>query len=151
MSLADDARAIIDANSYLTLATADAEGRPWVSPVWFATTDRHEFFWVSDPDATHSRNIAQRPQVAAVIFDSHAPIGTGEGVCMAAVAEQLAAGDARDRAIAAFSDRSLEQGGRAWAPEDVAAPAVQRLFRAIVSEHWLVDRGAVRTPVHVIG
>jgi len=30
MSLTDDARAIIDANSYMTLGTADAEGRPWV-------------------------------------------------------------------------------------------------------------------------
>ena len=30
------ARRIIDANSYMTLATADADGRPWATPVWFA-------------------------------------------------------------------------------------------------------------------
>ena len=30
-------RAIIDANRYMTLSTADASGLPWVSPVWFAT------------------------------------------------------------------------------------------------------------------
>jgi hypothetical protein len=27
---------IVDANQYMTLGTADASGRPWVSPVWYA-------------------------------------------------------------------------------------------------------------------
>jgi hypothetical protein len=31
-----DAKEIIDANRYMTLATADAQGTPWASPVWFA-------------------------------------------------------------------------------------------------------------------
>ncbi|MGH2983761.1 MAG: pyridoxamine 5'-phosphate oxidase family protein [Solirubrobacterales bacterium] len=31
------ARAIIDSNLYMTLGTADQSGRPWVSPVYFAT------------------------------------------------------------------------------------------------------------------
>ncbi len=145
MSLTDDARAIIDANSYMTLGTADAEGRPWVSPVWFSTADPRELFWVSDPDARHTRNIAARPQVAAVIFDSHAPIGTGEGVYMTALAEQLEAGEARDRALAVLTP----QRGREWTPADVSALAAQRLYRAVVSELSLVDRHAVRTPVQV--
>jgi hypothetical protein len=67
------ARALIEANLYLTLGTADAEGRPWVSPVYFATADHTEFYWVSAHDAVHSRNIAQRPQVSMVIFDSQVP------------------------------------------------------------------------------
>ncbi len=29
-------RAIVDGHWYMTLATADASGRPWASPVWFA-------------------------------------------------------------------------------------------------------------------
>ena len=33
----DLVQAIIDANPYMTLATADEHGSPWVSPVWFAT------------------------------------------------------------------------------------------------------------------
>jgi nitroimidazol reductase NimA-like FMN-containing flavoprotein (pyridoxamine 5'-phosphate oxidase superfamily) len=28
---------IIDANRYLTLATADGDGRPWAAPVWYAS------------------------------------------------------------------------------------------------------------------
>ena len=30
------ARAIIDANRYMVLGTADEGGRPWVSPVYYA-------------------------------------------------------------------------------------------------------------------
>ena len=29
-------RSIVDGSWYLTLATADASGKPWASPVWFA-------------------------------------------------------------------------------------------------------------------
>ena len=61
------ARAIVDANSYLTLGTADAEGLPWASPVWYAPASYREFFWVSKPGARHSQNIAVRPEVGIVI------------------------------------------------------------------------------------
>ena len=33
---AEGARAIVDENSYMTLATAAVDGAPWASPVWFA-------------------------------------------------------------------------------------------------------------------
>jgi hypothetical protein len=65
------ARRVIDSNQFMTIGTADEEGVPWVSPVWYAPAEYREFFWVSDPEARHSRNIAARPQVAIVIFDSH--------------------------------------------------------------------------------
>jgi Pyridoxamine 5'-phosphate oxidase len=34
--LAARARAIIDANLYMVIGTADEAGRPWVSPVYYA-------------------------------------------------------------------------------------------------------------------
>jgi nitroimidazol reductase NimA-like FMN-containing flavoprotein (pyridoxamine 5'-phosphate oxidase superfamily) len=70
------AQDVIDRNRYLTLATADQTGQPWASPVWYAHTGYKEFFWVSSPDARHSRNIAARPQVSIVIFDSSLPPDT---------------------------------------------------------------------------
>src|SRR5205823_11986345 len=75
-------RDIVEASRYLVLATADAAGRPWSSPVYFAHIGFTEFFWVSSPDVTHSRNIAVRPEVGIVSFDSQAAIGTGQGVYM---------------------------------------------------------------------
>jgi nitroimidazol reductase NimA-like FMN-containing flavoprotein (pyridoxamine 5'-phosphate oxidase superfamily) len=55
------ARSIIDSNRYMTLATADESGLPWASPVWYASAEYREFFWVSSPDVRHSRNLATRP------------------------------------------------------------------------------------------
>jgi predicted pyridoxine 5'-phosphate oxidase superfamily flavin-nucleotide-binding protein len=72
MSAAQTVRDIIEASRYLVLATADAAGRPWSSPVYFAHIGFTEFFWVSSPDVTHSRNIAVRPEVGIAIFDSQA-------------------------------------------------------------------------------
>src|SRR5947207_13807830 len=89
---AQTARDIIGASRYLVLATADEAGRPWSSPVYFAHIGLAEFFWVSSPDVTHSRNIAVRPEVGIVVFDSHVAIGAGQGVYRSAVAELLAGG-----------------------------------------------------------
>jgi hypothetical protein len=49
------ARTIIDTNWYMALGTADETGRPWVSPVYYASAGYTEFFWVSSPEARHSR------------------------------------------------------------------------------------------------
>lgn len=139
-------RSIVDGNAYLTLATADAEGTPWASPVWFAHADFRELFWVSDPAAMHSRNIAVRTEVAIVIFDSQVPIGTGRGVYLRAVAAEV--DDAGlERGLATFSRRSLEHGGRAWTASDVRPPARHRLYRAVVREHHLGGRDDRRTLV----
>src|ERR671920_2631333 len=87
--LADVARSVIDANSYMALGTADEAGNPWVSPVWFASEDYRNFHWVSSPDAKHSRNLAAHPQVAIAIFDSSVPVGGAQAVYMKGVAKEL--------------------------------------------------------------
>ncbi|MGH2528432.1 MAG: pyridoxamine 5'-phosphate oxidase family protein [Actinomycetota bacterium] len=133
------ARAMIDANLYMVLATADETGRPWASPVYFAVSDYTEFFWVSSPDATHSRNIAVRPQVSIVIFNSQVPIGTGQGVYMPAVAEETT-GIELERGIDVFSRRSLAHGGVAWTPDDVQGEAELRLYRATAAEHSILAK-----------
>src|ERR1700748_1372522 len=68
---AQTARDIIEASRYLVLATADATGRPWSSPVYFAHIGFTEFFWVSSPEVTHSRNIAVRPEVGRPARSPH--------------------------------------------------------------------------------
>jgi uncharacterized protein YhbP (UPF0306 family) len=144
------AKLFIDSNLYMTLGTADADGRPWVSPVYYAVADYRELFWVSEPEANHSRNLAARPELSIVIFDSTVPIGTGQGVYMAAVAEELS-GAELERGIDLFSRRSQEHGGRAWSTADVQPPARLRLYRATVSEHWLLERDSPRrTPVSLL-
>jgi hypothetical protein len=133
------ARDLIEASRYLVLATADAAGRPWSSPVYFAHTGFTEFFWVSSPDATHSRNIEARPEVGIAVFDSRAPIGTGQGVYMSALAKLLD-GDETVRGIEAFSRRSVAHGGAEWTSEDVRPGAGLRLYRAIADSHWILAK-----------
>jgi hypothetical protein len=133
------ARQVIDANLYMVLATADATGRPWATPFYYANSGYAEFFWVSSPDRTHSRNIAARPEVGIVVFDSSVPIGTGQGVYMEAVAEEVT-GAELERGIEVFSRRSLAHGGEAWTPDDVQGAAGLRLYRATASGHSILAK-----------
>ncbi len=145
------ARTIIDSNIYIVLGTADESGRPWALPMYYVSAEYKEFYWVSSPEVRHSRNIAIRPQVSIVVFNSQAPIGTGQGVYMSAVAEQLSGVDL-DRGIDIYSRTSLGHGGHEWKQEDVKAPALYRLYRATASEHWILDPAGHpdhRTPVTI--
>jgi nitroimidazol reductase NimA-like FMN-containing flavoprotein (pyridoxamine 5'-phosphate oxidase superfamily) len=136
---AQTVRNIIEASRYLVLATADAAGRPWSSPVYFAHIGFTEFYWVSSPDVTHSANIAVRPEVGIAIFDSHAAIGTGQGVYMSAAAT-LVEDDEVARGIEAFSRRSVAHGARAWTNEDVRPGAGLRLYRATADAHSILAK-----------
>jgi Pyridoxamine 5'-phosphate oxidase len=135
--LAELARTVVDTNLYMTLGTADESGRPWVSPVYYAPQGYTEFVWVSYPEARHSRNIAVRPQVSIVIFDTHAPINTGQGVYVAAFAAELTGADL-ERALDPYSRRAEAHGGRAFTRDDVRPPAPHRLYGAKASEHFVL-------------
>jgi pyridoxine/pyridoxamine 5'-phosphate oxidase len=141
------AHRILDDILYMVLATADEAGRPWASPVYFAHSGYTELFWVSSPDATHSHNIAVRPQVSIVIFDSKVPVGSGQGVYMTAEAGEVP-DEELERGIEIFSGRSLETGGPAWTPDDVQGAAGLRLYRALASEHSVLAKDG--TPDHRI-
>jgi nitroimidazol reductase NimA-like FMN-containing flavoprotein (pyridoxamine 5'-phosphate oxidase superfamily) len=139
MGAARTVRDIIEASRYLVLATADAAGRPWSSPVYFAHIGFAEFYWVSSPEATHSANIAVRPEVGIVVFDSQAAIGAGQGVYMSATATLLEDGEAA-RGIEAFSARSVAHGGREWTAQDVRPGAGLRLYRATADSHSILAK-----------
>jgi uncharacterized protein YhbP (UPF0306 family) len=137
---------ILDSVMYMTIATADADGRPWATPVWYAAASPTELLWVSEPDTRHSRNLADRADVALVIFDSTVAIGGAEAVYMDAVAEQLV-GSELERAIEIYSRRSQDVGARAWTPADVTPPARLRLYRAVASAVYVLGPGDRRIPV----
>jgi nitroimidazol reductase NimA-like FMN-containing flavoprotein (pyridoxamine 5'-phosphate oxidase superfamily) len=126
-----EADEIIAASRYMTLATADEHGVPWASPVWFATEDLRHFYWVSDPNARHSRNIVQRPETALVIFDSTVTPGHARAVYIAARAEQVAPDE-----ITVFQRVSAAQGLEVWTEADVSPPAKHRLYRATATERY---------------
>jgi nitroimidazol reductase NimA-like FMN-containing flavoprotein (pyridoxamine 5'-phosphate oxidase superfamily) len=137
------ATSIIDANQFMTLATADADGAPWASPVWYAHAQHRDFYWVSSPHAQHSRNLAVRPQLAIVFFDSHLT-GGWNAVYVSATAEQV---EDVDDGIAIFSAGSEEKGFGPWGRDRVEPPAKHRLYRATASEHFVLDPHDQRIPI----
>jgi nitroimidazol reductase NimA-like FMN-containing flavoprotein (pyridoxamine 5'-phosphate oxidase superfamily) len=141
--LAEIARSIVDTNRFMALGTADRSGSPWVSPVWYAPLSYREYVWVSRPGTRHSRNLAERPQVAIAIYDSHRP-GSWTAVYMAAVAEELS--DVDD-ALEAFNRRSEAQGLRAWSRAEVVSSGEFRLYRATASAQFVLDDHDARLPV----
>lgn len=133
------AKAIIESNRYMVLGTADEAGAPWVTPVWYAQSDYRRFLWISGADRRHSRNVAARPEVSIVIFDSRVAVGSGRAVYMAGVAEELSGQDLEVGAEV-FGSAGRAQGlTREWTLEDMRAPAPYRLYRATVSQHWVLD------------
>ena len=143
---AENAKRIIESNLYMTLATADGDGRPWASPVWFAHDGYTEFVWVSKPEARHSRNLRERPQAGIVIFDSTVGAGAAEAVYVDADAEQLEGAD-EDRCIAVFNSRSEALGWPSWTVEDVQPPSTVRLYRATASAHFVLGPNDERIAV----
>lgn len=139
-------RAIIDANTFMTLATADVDGTPWATPVWFSHRAYAELVWVSRPGARHSRNIAARPEVGIVVFDSTVAPGEGQAVYAEARAGEAPA-DALDDLLAVYAERSVAQGLRVWTKDDVTGDAMHRLFVARVSAAYVLDERDQRQPV----
>ncbi len=135
---ADIARQILDANLYMTLASADEFGRPWASPVYYAHADYRELYWVSYPTSRHSRNLAERGHVSIVAFDSHRAINTGQAVFMEGNADQPQ-DDALEVGLAVFSARSVSHGGDPFTIEDVTKPDGFRLYRATIDQHWILS------------
>jgi uncharacterized protein YhbP (UPF0306 family) len=134
------ARAIIGSGLYMVLGTADEQGTPWTSPVYYAHDGYSRLLWVSRPERRHSRNLTARPQISIVIFNSGAAISTGQGVYMAAEAREAADGE-REEGIEVFSRRSKVHGAGAWSLDDVTGSAALRLYVARVSEHWILEPG----------
>jgi nitroimidazol reductase NimA-like FMN-containing flavoprotein (pyridoxamine 5'-phosphate oxidase superfamily) len=145
-SRTDAARRILDANSYATLATADADGRPWATPVWFAELGLRQFMWLSRTTRRHSRNLAQRAEIALVVFDSTAPVSAGNAVYVEAAAAQVPDTDLAD-ALPAFNAKCEASGLPTWDESKVSRAAPHRLYRAIASQVWVLDEHENRVPV----
>ena len=139
---------IVDEALYMTIATADTTGQPWPSPVYFAHRDYRDYFWVSKPGATHSKNLRDRREIGIVIFDSTAAISTGRGVYVLGVARELPAHEV-DEGIEVFSARTVGHGGVEWSAEDVREPAELRLFQATAEATYVLDEHDQRVEVEL--
>jgi uncharacterized protein YhbP (UPF0306 family) len=134
--------AILAETLYASIATVDAAGTPWVTPVYFAL-DRHgRFYWVSGIDARHSVNISETARVAIVVYNSQLPVGEGQGVYVGANALELGVDDLALGTQVFYTRRYPDEETRAKrgrAPGDFLTPSPRRMYRADPFEWFILD------------
>ena len=135
------ARRLIEATPHLTLATADASGKPWSCPVYFAHDQAFTLYWVSFRQAVHSANIRVRPQVGISIL-GEPPDHEGEGVYFDAVATELHDPAEVERAIEVRRSRPQDRKFAVTGPGDVLGEAAWRIYRAIPVAVYKYDDAA---------
>ena len=135
------ARSVLDGTCYLVLATADADGAPWATPVWFAHDDLDRVFWLSWPGARHSRLLEQRPEVALTVFDSHAAPNQGTAFYATAHARQCP-DELLDDGLEVLDRRARAQGTGAFPRDQVSGGSRLRVYVAEVTEAWVLDQDA---------
>jgi nitroimidazol reductase NimA-like FMN-containing flavoprotein (pyridoxamine 5'-phosphate oxidase superfamily) len=148
--LAAHARELLDANGFLTLGTVDADGRPWTSPVYFAAAGLREFYWSSETGAVHSRNLAARPHVSIVVFDSSVRPYYGRALYAVATASEVAAGDDLERGLQVYPG-PVDRGAGTLTRDDVVGSSPYRLYRATATDVWVLCPREPRQPCPLHG
>jgi nitroimidazol reductase NimA-like FMN-containing flavoprotein (pyridoxamine 5'-phosphate oxidase superfamily) len=139
-ALTEMARGVLADVRYLVLGTTEQDGRSRVSPVYVTWDGPSDFYWVSSRAATHSRNVAERPAVSGVIFDSSQPPGRTAAVYLTATAAEVPADELPEQCARAF--RRLSEGARPFSPEELSGPADLRLYHGVVQRHEVHVRGS---------
>jgi len=124
------ARQLVQDTAHMTLATADASGKPWSCPVYFAHDQAFVLYWVSFRQTVHSANIRVRPQVGVSIL-GEPPGHEGQGVYFDALAAELHDPAEVERAIEVRRTRPQDTKFAVASPADVLGDAAWRIYRAV--------------------
>jgi nitroimidazol reductase NimA-like FMN-containing flavoprotein (pyridoxamine 5'-phosphate oxidase superfamily) len=129
---APDARArwLLESQEHMTIATADADGKPSVAPVSFAHDERYDLYWISSKKAQHSENIRNRADVSIVVFVDE----PADGVYVEARAQELADEAEIERASRLLNARPAPSKFRVDRVEDVTGDAAWRIYKATRGE-----------------
>lgn len=129
---------MLDSIYYVTLATVDPDGSPRVSPLYVTPHKYTDFYWVSRPDAQHSRNLVRDERAMAVAYDSTAPVGAAEAVYLTGRARQVAEAELVERCSFAFSGRG---GASVMRPHELGGDAPLRLYLLHIHATEVLIRG----------
>lgn len=125
---------------YITIATTSKGGQPWNGPVYSAFDKDLHFYWSSDKDSQHSKNIRENKNVFLVIYDSTVPEGTGEGVYIQAEAHELAEKSEITVARRITQTRKGQESELTEKEyEKFTGDALRRVYKAIPRKIWVND------------
>lgn len=137
------AAAILAAQRYVVIGTADADG-PWTAAAQYRLLPRG-LYVESDRESRHARAIAASGLASGVVYDSSAPVADADGVQLAFSAREVDAAGVRD-VLAARLPRDAVEGPAL--DEEVAAVAAvprKRLYELEVARVFVFDRDAWRS------
>jgi nitroimidazol reductase NimA-like FMN-containing flavoprotein (pyridoxamine 5'-phosphate oxidase superfamily) len=129
------AKEIIAENIYLTMATSDTQGNPWISPVYCAYDSDYNFYWTSNPNARHSKNIKENGgKIAFIVFNSSVAEGTGEGVYFEGRAYEMS----EEKEMAAALELYYSRKHKSTKPAgDFLGDSPRRLYKAVPEKIWM--------------
>ena len=84
--------------STMALATAGPNNQPHTAPVYFAADNSLQFFFFSDPDSQHCRDLAQNTKAAAAVYPECFDWQDIRGIQMSGQAMQVEPGPDWERA-----------------------------------------------------
>jgi uncharacterized protein YhbP (UPF0306 family) len=108
--LPDDLRPVLReflaTHSTLALATAgEQDGRPQVAPLFFASDDDFNIYWVSSVDSRHSVNIADWDDVAAAVYEQTWEWTGIRGIQIEGAARAVTGDEERDHALEVYKTK----------------------------------------------
>jgi len=135
------ARQLLEASTLCAIATVTRSGRAHVNTAYFAWSRAFEIVWLSEPGATHSRNLRANPSTAIAVYDSGQTWGKPDrGIQLFGTAREVAGEDA-EQAEALYTRRFP-----AYAKTDLGA---YRFYRFTPRRLKLFDEPALGTATFV--
>ena len=117
---------------YATLATVTDTGEPWNTPVAHWLDPELNFYWASDQQNQHSKNIRGLGKVFIVVYDSTAPDGEGFGVYLNCEVQELTT--VEDVVAARSQDGDDSEDGF-----NFTGGAIRRVYKATPQQVWVND------------
>lgn len=129
---------IIQKIIYITIASVSKDGQPWNSPVYSAFDKDLNFYWSSDKESVHSKNIRENRKVFLIIYDSTMAEGTGEGVYIQAEAFEITNKGELEIARATTQKR---KGKKVYNGETIKFTGnnIRRIYKAVPNRVWMND------------
>jgi uncharacterized protein len=91
------ARRLLEGSTLCAIATVSPGGPAHVNTAYFAWSRELDLFWLSEPDAQHSRNLVANPTAAVAVYDSTQVWGEPDrGVQLFGSAREVRGSAARD-------------------------------------------------------
>jgi nitroimidazol reductase NimA-like FMN-containing flavoprotein (pyridoxamine 5'-phosphate oxidase superfamily) len=138
--LKQKAKKIISEIIYITIATVSKGGEPWNTPVYSAFDESYNFYWASDKNGQHSKNIKANENVFIVIYDSTVPQGTGEGLYIKAKAYEITDRAETEKASKLLAARKNKNPRNA---DEYLGEYPRRVYKAVPEKFWMNGDGKI--------